>query len=260
MIVPAAHSATSTGYAQQTAAVTQEMARLYAALRREVPQLIIDSPGRARAWIAEARAEVAASGYSIDGPQLLVVVDRNPAIQQMRIILALPAGPWLSLGGTRVSTGQPGRYGYFTTPTGVFLHETANLDWRAEGTFNEHHIRGLGIKGMRVWDFGWQQARRGWGPPGQKSDMRLLMHATDPTYLEARLGHMASKGCVRIPDAMNRFLDRHGVLDRDYERAAETDGYIQALLSPDHIFTPLAGDKFVIIDSSRPVPLRMAGD
>jgi hypothetical protein len=53
---------------------------------------------------------------------------------------------------------ETGRRDYYLTPTGVFLHPDAILDWRAEGTFNTQHIRALGLKGMRVWDFGWQPA------------------------------------------------------------------------------------------------------
>jgi hypothetical protein len=55
------------------------------------------------------------------------------------------------------------------------------------------------------------------------------MHATDPDYLEQRLGHPASEGCVRIPATMNRFLDVHGVPDADYERAAPGDPRIRAV-------------------------------
>jgi hypothetical protein len=50
----------------------------------------------------------------------------------------------------------------FPTPVGLFLHTADILDYRALGTFNENHIRGLGLKGMRVWDFGWQTAEKGW--------------------------------------------------------------------------------------------------
>ncbi len=96
------------------------------------------------------------------------------------------------------------------------------MDWRAEGTFNENDIRGLGVKGMGVWDFGWQTATKGWGT-GESGDIRLLLHATDPDYLERPIGQPASKGCVRIPAAMNRFLDQYGVLDADYERTAKSD-------------------------------------
>ena len=68
---------------------------------------------------------------------------------------------WEVIGGSKVSTGQSGRRGYFITPMGVFLHTDGILDYRALGTYNENHIRGLGLKGMRVWDFGWQTAERG---------------------------------------------------------------------------------------------------
>jgi CRP-like cAMP-binding protein len=218
--------------------VNAEAARLRAALAREVPGLIVDTPDRERLWIARTQATLNAAGHSIADPQLMVVVDRNPGVQQMRIMLARPSGPWQSLGGARVSTGQAARRAYYLTPTGVFLHTDAILDWRAEGTFNAQHIRGLGRRGMRVWDFGWQRAERGWGA-GSESETRLLLHATDPDYLEQGLGRPASKGCIRIPAAMNRFLDRHGILDADYERAAKTDGRFAALLLPDRIPTRL---------------------
>jgi hypothetical protein len=78
------------------------------------------------------------------------------------LVVAQPDAPWIVLGGTHVSTGQPNRHGYYITPTGVFLHDGSILDYRAQGTFNENHIRGLGMKGMRVWDFGWRWARKGW--------------------------------------------------------------------------------------------------
>jgi hypothetical protein len=214
-----------------------------------VPHAIIDAPGQEAAWLGRAKAAIAAAGYSIDQPQLLVVVDRNPAVQQMRIVLAQPDAPLQVIGGTKVSTGQAGRRGYFITPVGVFLHTDAILDYRALGTFNENHIRGLGLKGMRVWDFGWQQADRGWVADADTVDIRLLMHATDPDYLEQRLGRPASQGCVRIPAAMNRFLDVPGVLDLDYERAARDDPRFAAVLLPNRQPTELAGRALVIIDS-----------
>jgi len=49
---------------------------------------------------------------------------------------------------------------------------------------------------------------------------------------------------------MNRFLDRYGVLDADYEQAAKNDERILAVLSPDRQPTWLAGNVMVIIDSS----------
>jgi hypothetical protein len=80
--------------------------------------------------------------------------------------------------------------------------------------------------------------------------MRLLLHATDPATLERRIGRAASDGCVRIPTAMDRFLDEHGVLDRDYEKAAQSNTRFADLLLPDRTPTPLAGNALVIIDSS----------
>jgi hypothetical protein len=230
-----------------------EAARVAAALRREVPGLIDDPAASRQAWLRRARAAIDAGDFAIDHPQFVVVVDRNPRVQQMRIVLARRDGPWRDLGGTRVSTGQAGRFDYYITPTGVFLHTDLILDWRALGTYNENHIRGLGTKGMRVWDFGWQTAAKGWGTQ-EPGEIRLLMHATDPAVLERRLGHPASKGCVRIPDAMNRFLDRHGILDADYQRAAKDDPRFAALLPGDRVPTPLAGEALVVVDSAQPLP------
>ena len=230
--------------------VNAESARLRAVLMQEVPSVITDKSEREQAWIDQAKAAMAAGGPTIDRAQFLVVVDRNPGVQQMRIVLARPNGAWESLGGSKASTGQTGRRDYYLTPIGVFLHTDAILDWRAEGTFNANHIRGLGLKGMRVWDFGWQLATKGWGPGEEQGEIRLLLHATDPVYLEQRLGHPASKGCVRIPAAMNRFLDHYGILDADYEQVAKGDPRFEAVLLPARAPTPLAGNALVVVDSS----------
>ena len=77
------------------------------------------------------------------------------------------------------------------------------------------------------------------------------MHATDPAYLEQRLGRPASEGCVRVLATMNRFLDVHGVVDVDYERAAQEDPRFQSILRPDREPTPLAGNAMVVVDSSQ---------
>ena len=86
----------------------------------------------------------------------------------------------------------------------------------------------------------------------------MLLHATDPAALERRLGRPASKGCVRIPAAMNRFLDRHGILDADYERAAKDDPRFEALLLADRTPTPLAGNALVIVDSAEAPAARLS--
>ena len=233
------------------AEISAEIASLRAALSRDVPQRIRSSATSDAAWIGRTQAAVAEAPVLLDRPQLMVVVDRNPRVQEMRIVLARPAGaPWEVIGGSRVSTGQPGRFDYYITPTGVFLHTDGILDYRALGTFNENHIRGLGLKGMRVWDFGWQTAKKGWLGRDEEGEIRLLLHATDPANLERRIGRQASKGCIRIPASMNRFLDVHGVLDADYERAAAEDAGIRAVLLPDRLPTKLAGNALVVVDSS----------
>jgi hypothetical protein len=203
-------------------------------------------------WIGLAGEALARARIAITRPELLVVVDRNPAVQRLAVMLADPNGPWRLLGGSKVSTGQAGRVGYFITPRGVFLHTGEIRDYRALGTVNEHGIRGLGVKGARVWDFGFQEARRGWEPGW--GEIRLLMHATDPVYLAPRLGRPASKGCIRIPAAMNRFLDAYGVLDREYAAVAgEVPG--EGAASPEEGWpTILAGDKLVVVDSRLPAP------
>jgi hypothetical protein len=250
-VQPAAPTApTVVSDAMSDAVVAREVEQLRAALLRDVPQHAIGSADDDRKWIERARAATDAARLPIDRPQLLVVVDRNPAIQQLRIVLARRDGRWEVIGGSKVSTGQAGRRAYFITPVGVFLHTDGILDYRALGTFNENHIRGLGAKGMRVWDFGWQTAERGWRVERDEAEIRLLMHATDPDYLEQRLGRPASQGCVRIPATMNRFLDVRGVLDADYERAARDDVRFRAILPAQREPTTLAGNAMVVIDSS----------
>ena len=173
-------------------------------------------------------------------------------MQQLAIVLATPDDGWQAVGGSKASTGSTGRFDHYITPRGVFRLTDAVLGYRAEGTLNENGIRGLGAKGMRVWDFGWQVAMKGWNAgPGKpdRTPIRLMMHATDPARLEGRIGHPASQGCIRIPSAMNRFLDRHGVLDSEYERLAATDIRFRALLLPGREPTPLAGNTLVVVDS-----------
>ena len=232
------------------AEVEAELEHLSVAFMQEVPFTRAITPEHDRDQIVRAQTAIAAGGQTIDAPQLVVVVDRNPAVQEALIMLARPVGPWVIIGGTRVSTGQPGRHGYYITPTGVFLHTADILDYRAEGTFNKNGIRGLGLKGMRVWDFGWQTATKGWRSDGERGPIRLLLHATDPDQLERRIGRQASQGCVRVPAAMNLFLDRHGVLDVDYEHAAQADTRYRALLRPGRVASPLAGRILIIVDSS----------
>ena len=62
--------------------VDRHAAALRAALLREVPQHIADTPDGNRAWISRAKAVTAAAAFVVDHAQLLVVIDRNPAVQE----------------------------------------------------------------------------------------------------------------------------------------------------------------------------------
>ncbi len=216
-----------------------------------VPGEIHLSAARQQALIALGQQMAAADNLFIRRPQLVLIVDRASTAQVMAVTLAQPGGDWRILGTARVSTGKPGRKQHFKTPVGVLLNDGSELGYRAQGTYNQNHIRGLGVKGMRVWDFGWQTSDD-WRTPGATMAVRVEMHATDPSVLEQRIGRADSEGCIRLPDALNKFLDRHGIIDADLERLAETDIGYRALLSPYLQPTALAGDAVIVVDSSEP--------
>lgn len=218
--------------------------------QREVDRRL-DVPQQDQARYAQLlEAALASAGTPIVTSQYLLVVDRNPYVQAIFVY-------WLDsqassdrlhfIGASPASAGKPGQFDYFITPLGVFAHTLDNMDFRAEGTRNNLGIRAFGRKGMRVFDFGWVQGERGWGRGGQ-SQMRLLLHATDPDYLEQHLGEVTSKGCIRIPATLNTFIDRYGLLDADYEQA-QANGKKLWVLLPDRIPTPWSGRYLVIVDS-----------
>ncbi|MDR8731650.1 hypothetical protein FEQ05_03720 [Burkholderia pseudomultivorans] len=182
--------------------------------------------------------------------EYVAMVDRAPNVQAIFLYFrATPANAWLMIGASPVGTGLPGQYDHFLTPLGAFDHTPDNMDFRAEGTTNENGIRGYGRRDMRIFDFGWVDGERGWGKGGT-SPMRFQMHATDPDRLEPLLGIRHSKGCVRIPASLNTFLDRHGILDDDYEARVEA-GKSFWVLHADRDITPIAGRYLVVIDSAR---------
>jgi hypothetical protein len=221
------------------------------ALAAEVPHPVRLSATRAETLITLAQSMAEAGHFFANRPQLVLIVDRARAGQTMSITLARPDGTWEILGTRPVSTGKPGRREHFKTPVGVLLNDGSELGYRAQGTYNENHIRGLGVKGMRVWDFGWQTSDD-WRTPGATMQVRVEMHATDPAVLAQRLGRADSEGCIRIPEALNRFLDRRGIIDADIEQLAETDVGYRALLSPYLTPTPIAGVAVIVVDSSEP--------
>lgn len=193
------------------------------------------------------------AGVDITVPQHVLVVDRNPQVQVAMLYRITPGGGTAFSGATPVSTGLPGTFEHFATPPGVFAHSLENPDFRAEGTRNENGIRGYGAEGRRVFDFGWVETARGWGN-GAPGTMRLQVHATDPELLEPQLGRPRSKGCIRIPASLDEFLDRRGILDRDYVAAREAGASLWVLRA-DQAITRWPGRYLVVVDSlasSRP--------
>lgn len=197
-----------------------------------------------------ARLKQALAGARLENlqSQHFLLVDRSPAVQAAFIYWLSPSGEWRYIGASPAATGQPGSFDHFVTPTGVFDHTPVNMDFRAEGTYNELGIRGYGRMGMRIYDFGWVTAERGWGQRGH-STMRLQMHATDPDLLEPLLGRPHSKGCIRIPATFNTFVDQHGLIDAEYDRVAG-NGKSLWILRSDRTPTPWPGRYLVIVDSN----------
>ncbi len=214
--------------------------------------LLRDDPASARSALSAARAMADRAHAAIDARQAVLVVDRSARVQRLWVAVAYPGPrPWDVLGAVSVSTGKPGRKEHFRTPVGVFANDATILGYRAEGTYNEHHIRGIGVRGMRVWDFGWQTTND-WRTPGALMAVRMEMHATDPAALEPRLGRWDSEGCIRIPSRFNVYLDHAGLIDAKLRDAARTDRRFAALLPKDAAPSPLAGAMLVVIDSSEP--------
>ncbi|MGC2519554.1 MAG: L,D-transpeptidase [Burkholderiales bacterium] len=252
---------TGTAFADP-AAIDDGIAAIATAFEREVDRKLPVPAGEQADYAGALRAELARAGKEALRPEFVLLVDRSPAVQAA-FLYWISAEDWRFIGASPVATGLPGAYEHFLTPLGVFEHSVANMDFRAEGTVNEFGVRGYGLKGMRVFDFGWVMGERGWGEGGM-SPMRLEMHATDPG-LEKLLGTAHSEGCIRIPATLDRFLDHHGILDANYERVVTTLGMRLSILLPDREPTPWAGRTLVIIDSERsrrpawsPLPGRQA--
>ena len=223
-----------------------DLAAAFAAQVRGALQ--VPEPAR-QEYAARLRDALDVSGLHDAGPQHFLLVDRSPAVQAGFVYLLPPSGDLRLIGAFRVATGLPGTFEHFATPLGIYAHTLDNLDFRAEGTPNELGILGYGAKGQRVFDFGWVEAPRGWGD-GHVGVMRLQVHSTDPGRLEPLLGRARSKGCIRIPAAVNEFLDRHGVLDADYEQAAG-EGRVHWALRPDREPAAWPGRYLVVVDSGR---------
>ncbi|GAB6038994.1 hypothetical protein JCM15519_35530 [Fundidesulfovibrio butyratiphilus] len=194
------------------------------------------------------------AGLEFTTSQYFVYADRNPRSQIVLVgFYNAQTGEIEFLGGDLISSGNLDKEGdYFVTPVGVFENLLENFSYRALGTPNQEGWRGLGAKDSRVWDFGYQKSVKKYKGGNTMSEMRLLMHATDPDKGEPRLGRTDSKGCVRISGALNRFLDTYAILDEHYEEWARTkpDSW---LLKKDRQPVGYPG-KYLIIGDSAPEP------
>jgi hypothetical protein len=216
---------------------------------RHVDRRLAPPPAEQAYYGALLGKAIAPSAAAHDVQQFFVLVDRSPRVQAVMIYWRAADGSVEFVGASPASTGRPGGYEHFLTPTGVFEHSLASPDFRAEGTPNSEGILGYGEKGMRVYDFGWVRATRAWGEGGT-SAMRLQMHATDPRVLEPQLGTTHSKGCIRIPATLDTFIDLNGLLDADYERARRAGAHFW-VLRPERTPTAFPGRWLVVIDSGR---------
>nr|WP_192839255.1 L,D-transpeptidase [Burkholderia multivorans] len=244
---PRRHPPLSAHEAESATARALDMRKRFA---QEVTRRLNVPANEQRAYGERLQRALAAADLADLAGEYVVMVDRAPNVQALFIYFrATPANAWLLIGAAPVATGLPGQYDHFLTPLGVFHHSPDHMDFRAEGTTNENGIRGYGHRDMRIFDFGWVDGERGWGKGG-KSAMRFQMHATDPDRLEPLLGIRPSKGCVRIPASLNTFLDRHGILDDDYQARVEA-GKSLWVLRGDREISPIAGRYLVVIDSAR---------
>jgi hypothetical protein len=224
-------------------AAAQGPAELSARYSAQVEARLAVPADETRRYGRLADEALARAGVTLEQPQYLLVVDRDPWVQVVFLLWRAAPGESVLVGASPVSTGLVGSFDHFETPLGVFGHSLANPDFRSEGTLNSNGIRGYGAKGMR-----------GWGD-GAVSSMRLQLHATDPDLLERRLGSAQSKGCIRIPAALNRFLDHFGVLDADYEQAVRDKAAHEAgklwVLDPQRQPVAGAGRYLVVVESGR---------
>lgn len=191
------------------------------------------------------------SGRDFAESQFFVYVDRNPSAQFVTVGFYDAGRKQIDFLGTDlISSGNIEKGGdYFETPTGVFENLVDNFSYRALGTPNQDGWRGLGAKDSRVWDFGDQKGYKKYKNGNTVSQMRLLMHSTDPDKGEPRLGRIDSKGCVRISHGLNGFLDTFAILDRNYEQWVKTkpDSW---LLKKDRKPVSYPGKYLIIGDSS----------
>ncbi len=205
-------------FAEDENAVYGEVEALQSVFQTEVSNMAMDDQAYLDKVVAYSREKLWATPHDLDN-QYFVFADRNEKRQNVMVGFYRAVDSSVSiLGWARISTGDPTRSRHWLTPIGIFENKTTNPSFRAQGTKNAKGWRGYGIKNSRIWDFGWQRSNRETknGKTIGASNIRLMMHATDPVHGEKRFGRRDSKGCVRIPAKMNRFLDVYGLIDKDY--------------------------------------------
>lgn len=253
---PSAVSAGQTPVPAGSTSRASALAALRAAFAQRVLKPTTPDPARLHHLLEAARTEFALAGQLWPVDELFLLVDRHPQSQEALVALAQAGDTWEVIGSAKVSTGRPGRFDYYCTPTGLFEHGVATGSFRAEGTFNDSGIRGYGLAGMRIFDLGWVSAIKGWGSGGVNT-IRLQVHATDPV-LEQRLGQPASKGCIRVDSGLNRFLDQYAVLDAGFEALFRETGQRPWFWLADRSPTPWSGRWVVVVDlppsSQKPGP------
>jgi hypothetical protein len=222
-----------------------DMAVLYST---EVDRRLVVPAAEVRRYARLAEEALARAQVTLSGPQYLAVVDRDPNTQALFMLFRDSGGQLKLVGASPVSTGRAGTFDNYETPTGVFDHNLANPDFRTDGTPDSDGLRRYGVKGMRVYDFGWQKVPKGWGD-GAPTRMRLQVHATDPDLLERRLGSAQSEGSVRIPGTLNRLIDRHGLLDADYLRLGDDHPLWPPNAKREPV--PFPGRYLIVVDSQR---------
>ncbi len=185
----------------------------------------------------------------LSSSQYIFVVDRDPNTQAGFLFWRSKTGDFILVGASPVSTGQPDESSQHLTPLGVFEHNMNNLDFRSDGVANSDGIRRYGAKGMRVFNFMRQQIPHS-NTDRSQPHTSLLMHATDPDLLERRLGRVQSTGNIHISASLNRLLDHEGVLDADYEAAAN-EGRKFDILQGGREPALHAGRYLVVVDSGR---------
>lgn len=169
----------------------------------EVDRRLEPSAQEVAEWRRLVQRAFAAAELATPNGQFVLMVDRAPHTQAAVLWWLPPEGGFDAarvVGASPVSTGRVSGYDHFETPLGVFPHSPANPDFRAEGTRNAKGICGYGVRGMRVFDFGWQQGWRGWGGGGW-GQMRLQLHATDPQRLNRAWGHHSPRAASALPPA-----------------------------------------------------------